>query len=221
MPTQYATQLDHTGQTFGRWKVLRRAPNSKDWECVCSCGRTKVVCGAHLRSGASRSCGCGPRRGNFRHGHGCKGKESKTYQTWHSMLNRCRNEHCEKWKDYGGRGITVCERWLQFVNFLADMGERPAGMMIERIDNNGNYEPSNCRWATRKEQGRNKRNNFLVAYEGRTQCLSAWSEELNMPTGLIQQRLARLNWPIDRALQTPSQVVQGRGRRGKGQGVSA
>jgi len=138
------------------------------WWCECHCGEWFIARYTHIKSGEIKSCGCRRRlvatkegrRKLFKHGHSLQGSSpSSTYQSWRSMVARCTQAKRHDWHHYGGRGIKVCERWLQFENFLADMGERPAGMTLDRVNVNGNYEPSNCRWATNRQQSENKRKN--------------------------------------------------------------
>jgi hypothetical protein len=156
---------DITGQRFGRLVALK--PNGKDqsgcwwWLCICDCGKQTTVRGAVLRRNDTRSCGCSMDESKTKHGHiwryNGKRYRSPTYISWAGMLTRCRNSKQRSYAEYGGRGIAVCERWLAFENFLADMGERPPGLTLDRIDNDGGYEPGNCRWATTKEQRANQR----------------------------------------------------------------
>ena len=148
-----------TGQRFGRLVVI--APRRKTlivWKCQCDCGKFRLVSASHLLSGHTQSCNCLNRQGtkarNITHGM-CF---TPTWWSWSGMLGRCRNP---KRKNYGARNITVCDRWAEFKNFFDDMGERPAGMTLDRIDPNGNYEPNNCQWATPKQQANNRRPNWI------------------------------------------------------------
>ncbi len=116
------------------------------------------------------------------------------------MRTRCRNSRCKDYRHYGGRGIGICSRWDDFAAFLADMGSRPDRGTIERIDVDGNYEPGNCRWASQKEQTRNKRTNVRVTFDGQTLCVGEWAERMGLPSQRLWQRLFKLKWPIERAL---------------------
>ncbi len=131
-----------------------------------------------------------------KHGHSPRKGQSPTYNSWCGMKHRCTDL---EYQNYGGRGITVCDRWLKFENFFEDMGERPEGMTLDRIDNDGDYKPGNCRWATRKEQHRNRSDNHLLTFKGETHCMSEWAEVLRVPRDRIRGRI-RNGWTVERTL---------------------
>jgi hypothetical protein len=157
---------DLTGQRFGRLTVIERAMNSPHgmtkWLCKCDCGAEIIARRGNLHTGNTQSCGCWRRdsatAGHIIHGEGKRYQTTAEYRCWRNMITRCRNPHNHAFKNYGGRGISICDEWLDFKCFLADMGRRPStGFSLDRINNDGNYEPGNCRWATRKQQANNKR----------------------------------------------------------------
>lgn len=158
--------IDLTGKRFGRLVAVEYKGN-RIWSCQCDCATTIDVRTTNLGSGNTRSCRCLKRETAtalcFVHGHVRNHRPSRTLSSYSAMLRRCHRPGSKSYEEYGGRGISVCARWVEgFINFLADMGERPPGTSIDRVDNNGNYEPGNCRWATRGEQARNKSNTLLT-----------------------------------------------------------
>jgi hypothetical protein len=198
--------IDLTGQIFGRLKVTSRAENRNarpTWHCDCECGNSCIARGGDLRSGRHRSCGCLQMDAATRHGHSSyTGPPSPTYKTWIGMIQRCTNQAAPHYDTYGGRGITVCEKWRNFIQFLKDMGERPEGLTLDRKNTNGNYEPDNCQWSTRKEQGRNRRSNRMIEYKGETHCISEWADILGISHELIRSRL-KIGWSFEDAVETP------------------
>lgn len=205
-------KVDLRGQRFERLvavqEVDRSASLTRRWECLCDCGQTKVVNQSDLRNGNTRSCGC------LQQEHrSTVSRFSKTthqlsshplFSTWRNMIQRCDNVNDESFKNYGGRGITVCERWYQIENFIADMGERPfQGAQIERKNNNGNYCPENCTWANRNTQARNKRNTRKAIFGNQERVLVELAEERGLPMRVVRQRIDRYGWTVERALTTP------------------
>lgn len=203
---------DLTGKRFGRWTVISLAgkrifPNSYGkhlWNCRCDCGTEKIVQGGNIANGWSLSCGCAT---------GCLSKVEDMGESpavlhekriWKAMLDRCLNPKNKRHADYHDRGITVCKRWLEsFENFLSDMGKRPTlSHSIDRINNDGNYEPGNCRWATRKEQQRNQCNTIMLTLNGETMNVYDWSERTGISRITLSGRLYR-GWTDEEALTIP------------------
>lgn len=197
--------IDITGNVYGRLEVVNLAgKNDKGemlWLCQCSCGNSHKVKGSNLRNGSTKSCGCLSdeirKKGfNFKHGM----KRTRSYTTWESMKSRCLNPNDKFWKDYGGRGITVCDKWMSFEGFYEDMGDKPEGMTIDRIDNNKGYSKENCQWATMKHQNRNKRDTLYLTCGGVTKCLAEWAEDTGIKYHTLYWRYTH-GWPTDRCLE--------------------
>lgn len=193
---------DIDGKVFGRLEVIGYAGSFKRkamWRCRCECGIERIVYGYSLRSGETESCGCLHREKVTKHG-ACG---TPTYSSWLSMRVRCSDPNAVGYKNYGERGIRVCERWADsFDNFLADMGERPPAHTLDRIDSDGNYEPNNCRWASYREQSNNTRRNVKHDIDGRTMTTIEWARESGLPYEVVRGRL-RAGMRIEDALRAP------------------
>jgi hypothetical protein len=211
------------GYRFERLLVQRQDGRTRDgrvkWLCACSCGNFTSVSSNVLLRGHTRSCGClhseiaarvvGKR--SITHGDARGGRVSREYQSWRGLLNRCENSTDPAYKNYGGRGITVCRRWHKFENFLADMGRCPGqGYSLDRQDNNKGYTKSNCRWATGIEQGRNRRTNVLIVWKGETLARSEWAVRTGISSETIAYRL-KSGWLLDDALtKQPDRTISWR-----------
>lgn len=193
---------DLSGRRFGSFIVIRRdasvfvaGKHRAQWLCLCDCGTEKTVWGQSLRSENTTNCGCSYGSST----HGMSG--TPEYKTWDSMRQRCTNPRNTHWRHYGGRGITVCDRWSSFEAFLEDMGRRPSrGLSLDRIDVNGNYEPGNCRWATAVEQARNQRRSRVLTAFGRTQHIAEWAQQCGLTMEGIARRL-RIGLPPEQAVR--------------------
>lgn len=214
---------DRVGQQFGRLTVVRLDRVEKGivrWLCSCTCGNSTVLKVSQLcrKDGyATRSCGCLKQEtdAKTRLTHGQSGKRvpgtnkrigrTREHRCWGGMIQRCTNQASPAWRNYGGRGIEVCERWRAFELFLEDMGKAPSSKhSLERKDNNGNYEPSNVVWANAKTQGRNTRRNRLLEFKGETLTLVEWAERIGTDSRFLSLRLDVLGWPVERALTEPA-----------------
>ncbi len=203
--------IDITGQKFGRLTAVRFIEvrkNSYFWLFKCDCGKDVMTQKGNVVSGLSKSCGCWKIQRLTKHGM----TKTRFYNIWGHILSRCHNSNVERFKNYGGRGIKVCKRWLTFINFKDDMYESyrehltkfgKKNTTIDRIDTNGNYCESNCRWATYKEQNNNKRNNRLLTHNGKTQCVLDWAKELKISPSILYKRITQRKWTIKQALTTP------------------
>jgi len=209
--SQWLKRTEHSlvGKRFSRLTVMALAETGRGkckWKCQCDCGKVCTPQEGNLLSGHTKSCGCGHPCGknhpNYLHG----ATHTRTYHIWKHVWSRCTKKYNKKYQDYGGRGIHVCDRWASFENFLADMGEAPDGMSIDRKDKDGPYSPENCQWADAFQQANNSRKNLRVTIGRRTQTLAQWCRELNLPYRTVWARIKRgcqakeaLNLPVREA----------------------
>ena len=202
--------IDITGQKFGRLTAIHRvgadARGQATWLFRCDCGREKVLPRKRLvgNGGEVVACGCAARTHRM--------SKTPEHKSWMKMRRRCSNPNNVSWPNYGGRGITVCERWQSFENFIADMGRMPTPRhTVERIDVNGHYEPSNCRWATMTEQTQNTRRTRLLTLDGTTRHLNEWCALRGIPKSTVRNRLLN-GWTVEHALTVPIGRVFGGSR---------
>lgn len=201
---------------FGRWTVIRLAYVSQSlgayWHCLCVCGVQRNVRARSLIQGASISCGCYRLEVNrakvaryfYKHGHARHGQTSRVYSVWQNMLKRCLNPNNSYFAIYGGRGIAVCDRWMEFENFLLDMGEPPTlKHSLDRIDNDKGYEPTNCRWATQAVQANNTRRNVFLEYRGQRKTVAEWAKESGINYSTLHSRIFDSGWSVEQSLTLP------------------
>lgn len=195
--------VDLAGQKFGRLLILEFTPGKKygnrgKWQCKCDCGKLTMVETAHLRNGHTKSCGC------YYQDFVVKHKQSTTalYNIWSGIKGRCLNPNNTAYSNYGGRGITLCERWVDFNMFASDMGARPKGMSVDRIDNDKGYSPENCRWASPKEQANNSRQNRLIEFKCERKTLTEWALIRKISKETLFYRLKR-GWSVEQTLFAP------------------
>lgn len=184
--------IDITNKRFGKLLVIKKSgygfigkKRMESWECLCDCGTKKSILGVYLKKGYTKSCGCATLEKSYGQ------TKNIAYCTWRGMIDRCYNIKHEKYLSYGGRGIKVYNKWVEsFKNFIDDMGERPSRKYtLDRINNNGNYEPSNCRWATSVQQSRNKRNNNWIEFNGKKMIISDWAVYFKINVSTLHERI--------------------------------
>ena len=193
------------GTKFGRLTVVEQIPTY--CRCLCECGTQKMVQTTHLLTTMVKSCGClyrDTRDTKGDHGHYVGGRRTSTARVWINMIQRCTKPNHQAYASYGGRGITVCARWMNFKNFLEDMGVRPDGMSLDRLDNNKGYQPDNCAWRTRKHQARNRRDTVRAILNGTLVSVADEAEARGLPIKMVARRVKK-GMPLDLALSFPSQ----------------
>lgn len=202
---------DLTGTKFGRLTVLsyegRKVKGRRSYSLYrtkCDCGSEQIVMSQSLTSGRTLSCGCLHKETITTHG----ASKTKTYSVWYGMKRRCTDKYYDKYKEYGAKGITVSNEWLEFSTFLADMGEVPKGYTLERIDNAKGYCKENCKWATPKEQANNRTNNRKLEYKNRIMSCSQIAHEVGLKPSTLWNRIFIYGWPLDKAVATPSKGVR-------------
>lgn len=201
--------IDLTGKKFGRLTVLKQEGKYKNgaklWLCICECGKEKHIAGTHLTNKKIRSCGCLLQETTIKRNKVEKRKHGKRntriYHTWRSMKDRCLNKNNDAYPRYGGRGIKICEEWLEFIPFYewAMANGYRDDLTLDRKDNDGDYEPSNCRWVTMKLQANNRRSNKKITYNNETKTIAEWADYLDLPYSRIEHRYS-IGMPVEKIL---------------------
>lgn len=200
---------------YNRWTIIRDAGNKNGRSlclCKCDCGKEKIVNKQNIKRGLSKSCGCYADevrgKSSITHHEASVKRKTRTYRIWTGMKVRCQNKNCKMFPLYGGRGIKVCERWQKYENFIEDMGHCPEGLSLDRINNDGDYEKQNCRWADQITQANNARTNRWIFYDGKRQTMAQWGREIGVRPQLIAQRLDRDGWSVERVLTNDFQGLK-------------
>ncbi len=198
--------VDLTGKKFGKLTVIsfnQKKGSRTLWNCKCECGGNRIVANDHLKRGEVTDCGCYRRHIAYYKKHGMSNKP--IYGVWSLMKERCYNPKRREYKNYGGRNITVCPEWLDstvFIEWAYENGYEE-GLTLDRIDNNGNYCPENCRWVDRKTQATNKRTNRFITYKGETKTITQWANENGLPYHVVKKRYDKLGWTFEKAITEP------------------
>jgi hypothetical protein len=191
------------GEMYGELTIIKEVSPRKTHNgkikrmflCKCSCGNYKEATFSDLRVGDTKSCGCLRNRDKVIHGK----TDQPTYKTWGAMKARCLNKNRDNYKYYGGKGIKICKEWLKFKNFYKDMGDRPKGKTLDRIDNNKGYYKENCRWATRREQCNNRKTNHFLEMDSERLTIAQWSRKIDVKEGTLQSRVKK-GWSVEKIL---------------------
>lgn len=200
-------KIDLTGKRFGYLKVVERSENTQYgevcWLCECKCGTRKIIRGYSLRKGRTKSCGCLATEQSSENNkkHGMKG--TRLYNIWQGMKQRTTNPNNNEYKDYGGRGIDICEEWknsFEVFEKWANENGYEDNLTIDREDNEKGYSPDNCRWITQREQNRNKRSNHYLTYKGETKTLTEWAEATGISKAVLRYRVVKMGWSAEKAL---------------------